>query len=168
MEKVMKVVIAVLLLLVVLIAATGMARADGTVITPNPAVSGIVATSPSATTTTTTTVTNGWAPAAVASVGAFYLNGNYTLLSGGFSAGTAYTWTENKNVGSAGLYLGPQSQQLAGVTTTSINAMIYVDLFKTSTGPIGLGVGTKMWESGYGFRAPSGSTTFLALGYHFI
>jgi len=111
---------------------------------------------------------NGWGPAAVASVGAFYFNGNYTLLSGGFSAGAAYTWTQNKNVNSAGLYLGPQSQQLNGVTTTSINAMIYVDLYKTSAGPIGLGLGTRMWESGSGFKAPSGATSFLALGYHFL
>ena len=111
----------------------------------------------------------GWGPSAVASVGAFYLNGNYKLLSAGFNVGTAYTFegTSAQNIDSVGFYLGPQSEQTNGVTTISINALCYLDLYKTSAGRFGLGLGTRLWESGRGFRTPNRDTTFLVLGYKF-
>ena len=110
----------------------------------------------------------GWGPSVVGSVGAFYLNGNYSLLSAGVNLGAAYTWDDrSKNVSSAGIYLGPQSTLANGVTTTSINVMAYLDLYKTATvGSFGVGLGTRLWESGVGIK-PTAATTFLALGYKF-
>ena len=58
----------------------------------------------------------GWGPSAVASVGAFYLNGNYKLLSAGFNVGTAYTFegTSAQNIDSVGFYLGPRASRRTG------------------------------------------------------
>lgn len=108
----------------------------------------------------------GWGPAVVGSVGAFYMNGDYRLLSAGVNIGAAYTFDQGTNVSSIGVYAGPQSSQLAGRTMTDITLMAYLDLFKTSAGNFGVGLGTSMWESGSGVK-PSWAKTFLALGYHF-
>ncbi len=110
----------------------------------------------------------GWGPSVVGSVGAFYFNGNYTLLSAGANFGSAYTWDQGTNVNSAGIYVGPQSSQTNGVTATSLNLMAYVNLYKTAAaGSFGVGLGTEMWASGKGMQAPTARTTFLALGYQF-
>ena len=111
-------------------------------------------------------VVTGWGPAVVGSVGAFYLKGNYRLLSAGANFGAAYTFDQGANVSSVGIYAGPSSSQVNGVTTTNINLMVYLDLFKTSAGNFGVGLGTNMWQSGEGVK-PSVDKTFLALGYHF-
>lgn len=118
-------------------------------------------------TSTTTVTAPGWGPSVIGNVGAFYLNGNYRLLSGGFDAGAAYTWQQGGNINSAGLYLGPQSSQVNGITSTSLTAMIYVDLFKTSAGQFGLGLGTEFWRSGAGMQAPNRNNTFFAAAYKF-
>jgi hypothetical protein len=116
----------------------------------------------------TTLAAPGWGPSVVGSVGAFYLNGNYKLLSAGVNVGAAYTWDDKTNVNSAGIYVGPQSQQVGNVVTTTINVMTYVNLYKTATiGSFGFGLGTQLWESGIGVRAPTAATTFLLLGYQF-
>lgn len=110
----------------------------------------------------------GWGPSLVGSVGAFYFNGNYSLLNAGAFLGTAYTWDRNTNVSSAGIYVGPHSQQVDGVTTTSLDVLAYLDLYKTAAaGSFGVGLGTQFWRSGDGIRAFDASTSFLALGYKF-
>lgn len=111
--------------------------------------------------------TTGWGPAVVGDVGAFYFDGSYSLLSAGVNFGAAYTWNRNDNISSVGVYLGPQSSQKDGVTSTSINIMTYLDLYKTSAGNFGVGIGYKAWESGRGFKAPRNDTSYLALGYKF-
>lgn len=116
---------------------------------------------------TTEATEAGWGPSAMASVGAFYLNGDYRLLQAGVAAGAAYTLVNNKNVSSIGAYLGPQASQTAGKSDTSLVAIIYGDLFKTSAGRFGLGLGTGFWRSGDGFISPSRNNTFIVLGYKF-
>ena len=138
------------LLLFVLMAVPILAHADDT-----PAAATTEATEP------------GWGPSAMASVGAFYLNGDYRLLQAGVAAGAAYTLVNNKNVSSIGAYLGPQASQTAGKSDTSLVAIIYADLFKTSAGRFGLGLGTGFWRSGDGFISPSRNNTFIVLGYKF-
>ena len=112
----------------------------------------------------------GWGPSVVGSVGAFYLNGNYSLLAAGVNVGAAYTFTDPKqNVNSIGSYAGPSSQLVNGVTTTAINTMVYLNLYQTATiGGFGVGVGTRLWQSGEDMkRAVTTNTTFIALGYKF-
>ena len=115
------------------------------------------------------TFTPGWGPSVVGSVGAFFLNGNYSVLAAGVNVGTAYTWDDKSNVNSLGVYLGPQSSQVAGVTSTSLNAMVFLDLYKTAAaGSFGVGLGTRLWQSGIGMDKAVGiATTYLALGYQF-
>jgi hypothetical protein len=111
----------------------------------------------------------GWGPSVVGNVGAFYLNGNYKLLSAGVNVGTAYTWDDKANVNSVGIYVGPQSEQTGGVTSTSLNTMVYLNLYQTASfGGFGVGLGTRLWQSGLGMdRAVGIATTYLALGYKF-
>ena len=117
----------------------------------------------------TTVASPGWGPSIVGNVGAFYLNGNYTVLAAGMNVGAAYTWDQSANVNSVGVYVGPQSQQIAGVTSTSLNTMVYLNLYQTSSfGGFGVGLGTRLWQSGLGMdKAVGVSTTYLALGYKF-
>ena len=120
--------------------------------------------------TTVTTPVPGWGPSVVGSVGAFYLNGNYSLLAAGVNVGAAYTFTDpSKNMNSIGIYAGPSSQLINGVTTTAINAMVYLNLYQTaSMGGFGVGVGTRLWQSGENMgKAVTANTTFIALGYKF-
>lgn len=111
----------------------------------------------------------GFGPSMVGSVGAFYFNGNYSLLNAGVFVGSAYTWDHKTNVSSAGIYAGPHSSQVNGVTTTSIDIMVYLDLYKTAaSGSFGVGVGTQFWKSGEGVKGSFNSdTSFLALAYKF-
>lgn len=142
------------------LAFTSVAMADTTTITTSTAPT-VVATTPPA---------PGWGPSVVGSVGAFYFNGNYALLSGGVNVGAAYTWDDKSaNVNSAGIYVGPSSQLVNGTTTTNLNAMAYLNLYQTaSAGGFGIGVGTRMWASGETMgKAISANTTFIALGYKF-
>ena len=123
-----------------------------------------------ATTVTTPAPATGWGPSVVGSVGAFYLNGNYSLLAAGVNIGAAYTFTDpSKNMNSIGVYAGPSSQLVNGVTTTTINAMVYLNLYQTaSVGGFGVGFGTRLWQSGEEMkRAVTAGTTFIALGYKF-
>jgi hypothetical protein len=101
-------------------------------------------------------------------VGAFYFNGDYTLLQSGVFFGSAYTFADkHANMNSAGIYLGPSSQQVKGVTTTSIDTMAYLNLYQTAeSGGFGIGLGTRLWASGVGITLRA-NTTFLALGYKF-
>lgn len=122
---------------------------------------------PAIATTETASVTPGWGPSVIGNVGAFYLNGNYQLLSGGFDAGAAYTWQKNGNVNSAGIYLGPQSVQVNSQTKTTLTVMAYVDLFKTSVAQLGVGLGYQFWGSGEGMVAPTRNNTFLAAAVKF-
>ena len=110
----------------------------------------------------------GWGPSVVGNVGAFYLNGNYKLLAAGVNAGAAYTW-DKVNVNSIGIYVGPQSEQVGTTTTTTLNTMVYLNLYQTATiGGFGIGVGTRFWQSGIGMNKAVGiGTTYLALGYKF-
>lgn len=112
----------------------------------------------------------GWGPSVVGSVGAFYFNGNYTLLASGVNVGAAYAWSDkSSNVNSIGFYAGPSSQLIDGVTTTTINTMVYLNLYQTaSVGGFGIGLGTRVWQSGINMgKAISVNTTYLALGYKF-
>ena len=144
------------LFLVVSLTFVSVALADSTV------------TIPVATDVAKTPVT-GFGPSIVGTVGAFYFNGDYSLLSAGFNAGTAYTFTDKwANVNSVGLYIGPQSQQIAGVISTSLNTMIYANLYQTSTVGFGVGLGTRIWQSGMGMdRAITAGSSYLALGCKF-
>lgn len=121
------------------------------------------------TTATATPAAPGWGPSVVGSVGAFYFNGNYSLLNGGAFAGASYTWDQKADVNSVGIYAGPSSQLINGVTTTTINTMLYLNLYQTaSAGGFGVGFGTRFWQSGLTMgKAISASTTYLALGYQF-
>ena len=127
-------------------------------------------TTPPASTAVTTVAAPGWGPSVVGSVGAFYFNGNYSLLNGGAFVGAAYGFTDKaQNVNSVGFYAGPSSQLINGVTTTTINAMVYLNLYQTaSMGGFGVGLGTRLWQSGLNMgNAIGASTTYLALGYKF-
>ncbi len=118
----------------------------------------------------TPAVATGWGPSVVGSVGAFYLNGNYSLLAAGVNVGAAYTFTDpSKNMNSIGVYAGPSSQLVNGITTTAINALVYLNLYQTaSMGGFGVGVGTRLWQSGENMgKAVTANTTFIALGYKF-
>lgn len=127
-------------------------------------------TTPPASTAVTTVAAPGWGPSVVGSVGAFYFNGSYSLLNGGAFVGAAYGFTDKaQNVNSVGFYAGPSSQLINGVTTTTINAMVYLNLYQTaSMGGFGVGLGTRLWQSGLNMgNAIGASTTYLALGYKF-
>jgi hypothetical protein len=111
--------------------------------------------------------TPGWGPGVVGSFGKFSLNGNYSLVNGGIFVGPTYTWNQATNVNSAGFYIGPQSTLQNGVTTTTLDAMIYVALYKTSAGSFGAGFDWTMWQSGKGINPINQNTTAFTLGYKF-
>ena len=116
------------------------------------------------------TTTEGFSPAIVGSLGAFYLNGKYKLFSAGINFGTNYTFKadKNANVSSLGILVGPQSSLENGSSVTVINVMLYLDLFKTAkAGSWGIGIGDEIWKSAVGFQKPTAGTTFMVLGYKF-
>lgn len=125
------------------------------------------ATTPAATVTPAVLPAVGWGPGVVGSFSKFSFNGNYTLLNGGIFAGPQYTWDQSANVNSVGLYLGPQSGMTNGVTTTTVDAMVYVTLYQTSAGSLGAGLGYSMWKSGDGMEGMNKNTLFWAAGFKF-
>lgn len=153
----------VALLFIICLSASGIAFAADTTDVVSPASVATTDTPPAP------PVTTGWGPSVVGSVGAFYFNGNYSLLAAGVNVGAAYTWDHVSHINSVGVYLGPSSQLVNGVTTTTVNALVYTNLFKTPAGgSLGLGLGTRLWQSGIDMgRALCGNTTFFALGYQF-
>jgi hypothetical protein len=104
----------------------------------------------------------GWGPSAILNMSQFYMNGNYNLLAGGVGGGVAYKWAEKGFVNEAGVYLGPQSAQVAGVTTTTVALIGYVDLYKA----FGMGLGYQFWRSGCGIQKPDGGNVFFSVGYN--
>ena len=91
-------------------------------------------------------------------------------MASGVNFGAAYGFTDkNSNVNSIGIYAGPSSQLVDGVTTTTINTMVYLNLYQTASyGGFGVGLGTRVWQSGVNMgKAISANTTYLALGYKF-
>jgi len=114
--------------------------------------------------------TEGFSPAIVGSLGAFYPNGKYKLFSAGINFGTNYTFKadKNANVNSLGLLIGPQSSLVNGNSETVLNVMLYLDLFKTAkAGSWGVGIGDEFWKSAVGFQKPTADTVFILLGYKF-
>lgn len=148
-------------LVIILVAALAFLVAF--VILAQPEDSGAADTAP---TFSNTSSAIGWAPSSVINVGAFGFNGSYNVLAAGFSLGTAYTWKSKGNLDSIGLYLGPQAAQAAGGSAVgSLSALLYLDLYKTSLGPVGIGIGTRFWQTGRGIYAPNRNDAFLALGF---
>ena len=114
-----------------------------------------------ATTFSNNSTATGWGPSVAASVSKFKFNGDYSLAAGGLFVGAAYTWDQKANVNSAGLYFGPSTMLMNGVTTTTLDVMAYVNLFTTSAYNFGLGLGTTFWKSG----TPIGKATTIGETY---
>ena len=104
----------------------------------------------------------GWGPSFIMNMGTFGLKGNYTLLSAGAAGGISYKFEgRDNNPYELGLYVGPQVQQVKDVTTTTVNTMLHLALYKA----IGIGFGLEMWRSGEGLEKASAARMFFALGY---
>ena len=78
--------------------------------------------------------------------------------------GPSYTWDQNANVNSAGIFVGPSIVSVGGVTTTTVNLLLHLSLFQTKVGSIGAGIGTEFWRSNVGVK-PTASTSYFTLDY---
>ena len=89
----------------------------------------------------------GFGPAVILTATQFFFNGKYQILSGSPMAGVAYTWDQASNVNSAGVFSGPAVTVENGVEVTTLNVLAHLNLFQTTAGALGIGVGTQLWGS---------------------
>jgi hypothetical protein len=120
-------------------------------------------TPPATTQVTTSAPTLGWNTGILGSVGAFYLNGDYNLLSAGLFIGEGYTFTGSGMFDTVGLYVGPQLSKVGTNEVTALNLLIHTTITTIGAVPIGFGFGSRGWQSGLSEKkAWTSATTYFA------
>lgn len=105
----------------------------------------------------------GWGGSAIANVGSFYFNGDYSVFSAGVGFGVSYkSETRHKKYPfEFGFYLAPQISSNANGDVAFVSVLFHVTFLKA----MGVGLGMKFWNKGEGILKPASNNVFFTIGY---
>jgi hypothetical protein len=105
-----------------------------------------------------------WEPSFVSNLGAYYVNGDYSLFSAGAGFGLAYNFDlQKKYPMELGFYLAPQASGDSSGDNVFVSGLTHLTFAKA----IGIGFGWKVWTRGQEFHMSNfkRSNAFFTLGY---